>query len=135
MESDPEIRAFMQKYCSNIQTFTKRGKVQNIFNFFYDKDFKNLIKKITHQIMKYYANRFKINNSLAFLLNNTETKELRYDHSSFNNAQILETALLISSRKKLVNILNSLAEKSFYDSLTPQIPNGKWCKFQTLFSM
>ena len=34
MESDPEARAFMQKYWTSIQTFTKRGKEQNIFNFF-----------------------------------------------------------------------------------------------------
>ena len=45
MESDPEIRAFMQKYWTSIRTFTKKGKVQNIFNFFYDKDFKDLIEK------------------------------------------------------------------------------------------
>ena len=53
MESDPEIRVFIQKYCTNIRTFTKRGKVQNIFNFFYDRNFKDLIEEITKKIMKY----------------------------------------------------------------------------------
>ena len=118
MESDPEIRTFMQKYWTNIQTFTKRGKVQNIFNFFDDRDFTDLIEKITHRYMKYQTNHFKINYSLAFILKNIETKELRYYHSSLNNAQILETALLISTRKELLNFLNSMAEESFYDGLT-----------------
>ena len=53
MESDPEIRAFMQKYSTSVRTFTKSEKVQNIFNFFYDRDFKDLIEKIAHRIMKY----------------------------------------------------------------------------------
>ena len=97
MKSDSEIRAFMQKYWTSIRTFTKGGKVQNIFIFFYDRDFKDLIEKISHRIMKYQTNRFKINCSLAFILKNIEAKELRYYHSSFNNAQILETASLISN--------------------------------------
>ena len=46
-ESNPEIRAFMQKYWTSIRTVTKRGKVQNIFNFFYDGDFKDLIETLT----------------------------------------------------------------------------------------
>ena len=92
--------------------------MQNIFNFFYDKDFKDLIEKITHRIMKYQTNRFKINYILAFIFKNIETKELRYYHSSFNNAQILEAALLTSNEKELLNFLNSLAEESFYDGLT-----------------
>ena len=74
--------------------------------------------------MIHQKNRFKINYSLAFILKNIETKELRYYHASFNNAQILETALLINNRKDLINFLNSLAEESFYDGLTR--PDTKW---------
>ena len=74
--------------------------------------------------MTHQKNRFKINYSLAFILKNIETKELRYYHSSFNNAQILETALLINNRKDLLNFFNSLAEESFYDVLTR--PDTKW---------
>ena len=39
MESVSEIRTLMQKFWTSIKTFTKRRKVQNIFNFFYDRDF------------------------------------------------------------------------------------------------
>ena len=68
--------------------------------------------------MKYQTNPFKITYSLAFILKNIETKELRYYHSSFYNAQTLETGLLISNRKKLFIFLNLLAEKCFCDGLT-----------------
>ena len=50
-ESDPEVRDFMQKYWRNIQSFTKKGRVQNIYNIFYDKDFKDLVKTIAEWIM------------------------------------------------------------------------------------
>ena len=123
-ESGPEVKDFMQKYWGSIRSFTKKGKVQNIFNTFYDRDFKDLIETIAERIMIHQKHRFKINCSLAFILKNIETKELRYYHSSFNNVQILETALLINNKKDLINFLNSLAEESFYDGLTR--PDMKW---------
>ena len=67
--------------------------------------------------MKYQTNRFKINYGLAFMLKNTKTKELQYYHSSFIDAQILETALLASNRKELLSFLNSLAEEFFTTAL------------------
>ena len=33
-ESDPEVKDFMQKYRGSIWSFTKKGKVQNIYNIF-----------------------------------------------------------------------------------------------------
>ena len=60
-ESDPEVKEFMQKYWGSIQSFTKEGKIQNIFNIFYDRDFKDLIETIAERIMAYQKNRFKIN--------------------------------------------------------------------------
>ena len=123
-ESDPEVKDLMQKYWGSIRSFTKKGKIQNIYNIFYDRDFKDLIETTAERIMTYQKNRFKINYSLGFILKNIETKELRYYHASFNNAQILETALLINNQKDLINFLNSLAEESFYDGLTR--PDTKW---------
>ena len=123
-ESDPEVKDFMQKYWESIRSFTKKGKVQNIYNIFYDRDFKDLVETIAERIMTHQKNRFKINYSLAFILKNIETKELRYHHTSLNNAQILETALLINNQKESLNFLNSLAEESFYDGLIR--PDTKW---------
>ena len=85
--------------------------------------------------MKYQTNSFKINYTLAFILKKIETKELRYHHLNFNNAEILETALLMSNRQELLRFKNSLVEESFYDGLTCLIPNKRGCKFQTLLFM
>ena len=74
-ESDPEVKDFMQKYWGSIRSFTKKGKVQNIY-VFYDRDFKDLVETIAERIMTHQKNCFKINYSLAFILKNIETKEL-----------------------------------------------------------
>ena len=50
-ESDPKVKNFMQKYWGSIRSFTKKGKVQNMYNILYDRDFKDLVKTIAERIM------------------------------------------------------------------------------------
>ena len=57
-KTDDDIKEFMKKYWSSIRTFSKKNKVQNIFNFYYNKDFKEMVQKITEAIMKEQKNRF-----------------------------------------------------------------------------
>ena len=76
------------------------------------------MEKITHRIMKYYTNRFKINYSFAYIFKHVETQVLWYYRSWYNNAQMLETALFISNQIELLDFLNSLAKESFYDGST-----------------
>ena len=114
----------MKKYWSSIRTFSRKNKVQNIFNFYYNKDLKEMVQNITEAIMKERKNRFKINYSLAYVLRNIETNELRYFHASYNNHLMLETALLISNRQELLDFLNSIEEESFIENITR--PDTKW---------
>ena len=112
-ESDPEVKDFMQKYWGSIRSFTKKVKVQNIYNIFYDKDFKDLVETIAERIMTHQKNRFKIIYSLAYILKNFQTEELRYYRSSYNNAQMLDTALLISNRKDLMDSFERFIQRIF----------------------
>ena len=74
-----------------------------------------MVQNIAGAIVKEQKNCFKINYSLAYILRNIETNELRYFHASYNNHLMLETALLISNRQELLDFLNSIAEESFLD--------------------
>ena len=112
-ESDPEVKDFKQKYWESIQSFTKKGKVQNMYNVFYDRDFKDLVETRAKRIMTHHKNRFKINYSLTYILKNIQTEELRYYHSSYNNAQMLDTALLISNRKDLMDFFECYSRRIF----------------------
>ena len=117
-ETDADMKKFTKKYWSSIRTFSKKNKVQNIFNFYYKKDLKEMIQKVTETIMKEQKNLFKINYSLAYNLRNIETEEFRYFHASYNNHLMLETALLISNRQELLDFLNSIAEENFIENIT-----------------
>ena len=106
-ETDDDIKEFMKKCWSSICTFSRKNKVQNIFNFYYNKYMKETVQNISESIMKEQKNRFKINYSLAYVLRNIETNKFRYFHASYNNHLMLETALLISNRQELLDFLNN----------------------------
>ena len=123
-EQNPEIRNFLLKHWSSIRSYTRLGPVQDIFNFYYDRMFRDLVEEILTKIIQKQKNRFKINYSFGFVLRNIETQSYRYYHSSHNNAQVLDRAVLISNRHDLVNFLNALSEEDFLETLTR--PDTKW---------
>ena len=123
-EQNPEIRNFLLKHWSGIRSYTRLGPVQDIFNFYYDRMFWDLVDKILTKIIQKQKNRFKINYSFGFGLRNIETQSYRYYHSCRNNAQVLDRAVLISNRHDLVNFLNALFEEDFMETLTR--PDTKW---------
>ena len=123
-EQNPEIRDFLLKHWSSIRSYTRLGPVQDIFNFYYDRMFRDLVDKILTKIIQKQKHRFKINYSFGFVLRNIETQSYRYYHSSHNNAQVLDRAVLISNRHDLVNFLNALSEEDFWKTLTR--PDTKW---------
>ena len=114
----------MRKHRTSIRTFSKKGKVQSIFNFLYNQDLKVLIPKIVDQILQLQFNRFKLNYSFAYILRNINNEELRYFHTSYNNRLMMSIARLISNRQELIEFLNVLAEESFFDKINR--PDSKW---------
>ena len=83
-----------------------------------------LISKIVEQILKSQFQRFKLNYSFGYVLKNIDNEELRYYHASYNNNVMMSTARLISNRLELIQFLNELAEKSFFDKINR--PDTKW---------
>ena len=121
MEPDEEINTLMRKHRTSIRTFSKKGKVQLIFNFLYNQDLKALIPKIVNRILQLQRNRFKSN----YVLRNIENLELRYYYTSSNNNVMMSTARLISDRQKLIEFLNALAKEYFLIKLIVPTANGK----------
>ena len=67
-EENSEVCDFLSKHWSRNQTFSKRGPVQDVFNFYYNKQFQTTMNIILEQILQNQTNRFKINCSFGFLL-------------------------------------------------------------------
>ena len=65
-ESDPNLKEFVKNYWSSIRSFIRNNKVLSIFNFYYNKDLKELIEKILEINLKQQKNCFKISYSLAY---------------------------------------------------------------------
>ena len=78
--------------------------------------FEDLVEKILTKIIEKQI--IKLNYTFGYVLRNIETQRYRYDHSSRNNAQVLDRAILISNRHDLVNVLNALSEEDFMKTLT-----------------
>ena len=51
-ELDPDLERFIRSNWDSIRTFSRRGPVQNLFNFYYSDDVCNLIGRIAKTIMK-----------------------------------------------------------------------------------
>ena len=114
------MHEFLLKHWSSIRTFAKKGPVQVVFDFYYNKQFQTLIHIILEHILKNQTTRFKINYSFGVLLRNIETEEFRYYQVSLNNAQIRDRALLINNRQEVILVLDFLAEEDFGEKLTRQ---------------
>ena len=83
-----------------------------------------MILNILSSIIQNQTNRFKINYSLGYVLSNIETDQFRYYHLSHNNAQVLDTAVLISSAEELGEFLHNISEENFRDTLSR--PDTRW---------
>ena len=126
-ELDPDLERFIRSNWDSIHTFSRRGPVQNLFNFYYSDDVCNLIGRIAKTIMKNQENRFKINYGLGFMLKNIETGEFRYYHAS-NNSLMLDAAVLIFNEAELNEFLAQIADEDFFDSVSR--PDTKWRLYQ-----
>ena len=126
-ELDPDLERFIRLNWDSIRTFSRRGPVQNLFNFYYGDDVCNLIGRIAKTIMKNQENRFKINYGFGFVLKNIETGEFRYYHAS-NNSLMLDAAVLISNEAELNEFLAQIADEDFLDSVSR--PDTKWRLYQ-----
>ena len=77
LEQDPDMKTILQENWSSIRSFVRKGRVQNLFNFYYKKSFPELIPTIVETIMENQTERFKLNFSFGFILRNILDDTLR----------------------------------------------------------
>ena len=123
IEGNEELAIFMRLYWSSICIFICRGTVQNVFNFYFDCDFQDMVKNIAISIMRYRKNRFKINYGFDCVLKNIDASQFRYYHVSNNNL-MLDTTLLILTEAEFINWLNTITEQDFLANINR--PDTKW---------
>ena len=73
---------------------------------------------IAERIMRNQHSRFKLNYSFGYVLRNIDTDEFRYYHPSYNNAQVLDAAVIISSSRELEEFLYKIAAQDFLENFS-----------------
>ncbi len=70
--------------------------------------------------------RVKLNLSFGFVLRNIETGELRYFHSSFNNAQFLQQPIAVASEDDFEIFLQKIHDMDVLQHAMHSRPDTKW---------
>jgi hypothetical protein len=82
--------------------------------------------EMVHQIFREQITAFKINLSFGFILRNIETGELRYYHSSQNNARFVDVPHLIRTEEDLEKCLEELSRHDILEYIRQQRADTKW---------
>ena len=88
-QGDDELTEAVQEvyadHWSSIRTHHRTGqRVQDMYNFRIQNLNMNHLRDQLMEMFRSQVNRFKINVSFGFILQNTENRELRYYHTSHN---------------------------------------------------
>ena len=106
----PETRALYRQHWQSILTKEATdSRVQDRYNFTLLEMTASTFTEMVHQIFREQTIAFKINVSFGFILRHMETGELRYYHSSQNNARFLDVPHLIRTEEDLERFLEELS--------------------------
>ena len=111
------------KHWSSIRSHTFSGKIQDVCNIRLTDPH---LSDILNAIFENQDSKFKANYSFGLLLRNTMTEELRYYHSSQNNARVLEFPKLITNADDWKMFTKSMLNEDILEWARQQRPDTKW---------
>jgi len=127
LPEDPETRVLYFRHWNAIRTEEATGnRVQDRYNFTLHDMTASTFPEMVRRIFRQQTTAFNINLSFGFILRNVETGELRYYHSSHNNARFSETPHLIGTEENLERFLEELSRHDILEYIRQQRPYTKW---------
>ena len=127
LPEDPETRVLYLRHWNIIRTEEATGnRVQDRNNFTLHDMTASTFPEMVRRIFRQQTTAFKIKLSFGFILRNVETGELRYYHTSQNNARFLETPHLIRTEENLERFLEELSRHDILEYIRQQRPYTKW---------
>lgn len=123
-EVDEKIKEILKDHDKYIKSFTRLGRIMETFNFkmsiFSPSELCYHFKKV----FKKQKNSFKINISMAYLLENKTTGELAYYRSSQNNQLLFSKPVLIRNSQDKESFKQLLENTNLLEKI--QRPDSKW---------
>ena len=127
LPEDPENRVLYFRHWNTIRTEETTGNhIQDKYNFTLRDMTASTFPEMVRRIFRQQTTAFKINLSFGFILRNVETGELRYYHSSQNNARFFETPHLTRTEEDLERFLEELSRHDMLEYIRQQRPDTKW---------
>ena len=123
---DEDLQYCLRKHWSSIETRFKCQRVLDIFNFRLVEN----TEDISDSLMKIWRHnitcRIKVNCSPGFVLQHKTSGELRYFHSSSNNACIFDKPVMVRTESELSSFTNQLLEVDILERVRQRRPNTAW---------
>ena len=109
-----------ERHQQAITTHVRRGQIVSIYNFDLSENLPNLVDVI----FRPQNNSFRINLSYGYILQNRNTGERRYFHSSMNNAAFLDTPFFVRTEADFIQFMEQTTQDNVLEQA--QRPNSEW---------
>lgn len=120
------MRQILHRRWHQIRTRQSRhNHVQDWYNYRLTEGHQ-LFPEYLRQIFADQNTAFKINLGFGFVLRNTETGDLQYQHTSANNHLVLDEPFLVTNASELENLIDLISNIDFIEWIKQQRPNSKW---------
>lgn len=121
-----ELKELYRRHYETIRTRVTRGRIKNVYHFLMTEQYTTqLINGYLAVIQQQYEYGYKLNAAFGFILENTETEELKFFHPS-NNNMLFETPKLIQNEQDIKDLLEELEKQDVWEYANAQRPSTKW---------
>jgi len=127
LQSTPnELKDLYKQHYKTIQTRVTRGRIKYVYHYLMTEQYsRELVENYLSVIRQEHDNGCKINVAFGYILENIESRELRFFHPS-NNTMIFDTPRLIQSDPDYKQLLGELERQDVYEYANTQRPSTKW---------
>lgn len=127
-ESDREhdLEKLLKFYETSIDTYLKRGKILDVFNFRIQNQTEDIREKFLELWHSKQSTRIKVNCSPGFILKHKTTDEYRYYHSSHNNSRLFDKPFLIKSERDVFTFIDKVTSTDILEWVQKQRPSSSW---------
>ena len=112
-ELTQNIQQVYIEHWSAIRTHHRNGQVQDMYNFRIQDLNVNHLRDQLQDLFRSQVHRFKVNASFGFILQNLETGQLCYYHSSHNVGRLLDAPQLINNQEDFDAFLEDIIHERY----------------------
>lgn len=127
MNSLPEkYKDIYERHFKTIRTRFTQGRIKTVYHFLMTQPYtRTWMKRVLGIIRLNHVHDFKLNVSFGYILENTQTAELRFFHPSDNNTAIFDTPRLLRGQD-YSEILEDLDKEDLVARVQAQRPSSAW---------